>query len=41
MNIYNNMKIDNPFMFFAIIIIVAYFIVVCLDALIDKINKKK
>ena len=34
------MKIDNPFMFFAIII-VAYFIVVCLDVLFDKINKKK
>ena len=34
------MKIDNPFMFFAIII-VAYFTLICLDALIDKINKKK
>lgn len=34
------MKIDNPFMFFAIIII-AYLIIVCLDILIDNINKKK
>ena len=35
------MKIDNPFMFFVIIIIIAYLIIVCLDALIDKIDKKK